>query len=162
VLDPDHTAGRSCTIWTARAPDAVGTFRMNEATRQATNHRISHPETQPATPTPQVTAPRPVTTSKGGTSQVGVLCQAGLDRDESKGAALVCSQGQQPPSCDARQGELGKRRALVVVEALVIQGGLANVEHAVGLEPRSRRLVSKDVRHCSRRNLTALLFEDAL
>ena len=38
VLDPDDLPALLCTICTARAPDAVGTFRMNEVTSEATNH----------------------------------------------------------------------------------------------------------------------------
>jgi hypothetical protein len=43
---------------------------MNEATIEATNPPISHPERPTATTSPQVTAPRNNQTAKSGTSQV--------------------------------------------------------------------------------------------
>ena len=58
-----------CTICTARAPDAVGTFRMNEVTREATNHPISHPEHPTKTTSTQLTDLPPTRMSEGGTSQ---------------------------------------------------------------------------------------------
>src|SRR5450830_1392043 len=65
------TTCRPClwTICTALAPEAVGTFRMNEATSEVTNHPVSYAE-QPTTKTsPQVTAPRHDQSAKSGTSQ---------------------------------------------------------------------------------------------
>ena len=58
-----------CTICTARAPEAVGTFRTNEATAEATNHPISHPEHHPSGPSPQVSEPETLRARKCGTSQ---------------------------------------------------------------------------------------------
>jgi len=49
---------------------------MNEATIEATNPPISHPERPTATTSPQVTAPRNNQTAKSGTSQVGQTCCA--------------------------------------------------------------------------------------
>jgi hypothetical protein len=43
---------------------------MNEATAEATNHPISHPEQPTTTTSPQVTAPRHDQSAKSGTSQV--------------------------------------------------------------------------------------------
>jgi hypothetical protein len=63
-----------CTIGTARAPEAVGTFRMNEATSEATNHPISHPEQPTTTISTQVTALQPTRRSRSGTSQVRNDC----------------------------------------------------------------------------------------
>src|SRR5665647_867261 len=58
-----------CTICTALAPEAVGTFRMNEATSEATNHPISHPEQPTTTTSTQVIALPPAHQPESGTSQ---------------------------------------------------------------------------------------------
>jgi len=58
---------------------------MNEATIEATNPPISHPERPTATTSPQVTAPRNNQTAKSGTSQAGRRSRSGRHQSETRG-----------------------------------------------------------------------------